>query len=110
MGPGELMTTKYFQDSLDEFISHGFEPFSVSCAVTVARKAAEGFIPWFSLHRDDGQCMVSLLACSTTVSKAVCPDPQSLFATSPDRPRFSVTTEASGCSQTSAVKTQLGGR
>jgi hypothetical protein len=45
MGPGELMTTKYFQDSLDEFICHGFEAFSVSCAVTVARKAVEGFIP-----------------------------------------------------------------
>jgi hypothetical protein len=104
MGPGELMTTKYFQDSLDEFISHGFEAFSVSCAVTVARKAAEGFIPWFSSHRDDGQCVVSLPACSTTVSKEGCPDPQALFASSPDRPRFSVTTEASGCSQTSAVK------
>jgi hypothetical protein len=65
MGPGELMTTKYFQDSLDEFICHGFEAFSVSCAVTVARKAAEGFIPWFSSHRDDGQCVVSLLSCST---------------------------------------------
>jgi hypothetical protein len=103
------MTAKYFQDSLDEFISHGFEAFSVSCAVTVARKATEGFIPWFSWHRDDGQCVVSLLGCSTTVSKEGCPDSQSLFASSPDRPRLGMATEASGCSRASAVKTQLSG-
>jgi hypothetical protein len=60
MGPGELMTTKYFQDSLEEFIRHGclLKPFLSICAVTVARKAAEGFIPWFSWHQDDGQCAV----------------------------------------------------
>jgi hypothetical protein len=32
-------------------------------AVTVPRKLAEGFIPWFSRHWDDGQCSVSLLSC-----------------------------------------------
>jgi hypothetical protein len=47
MGPGKLMTTKYFQDSLEEFIRHDclLSLFLSICAVTVARKVAEGFIP-----------------------------------------------------------------
>jgi len=111
MGPRELMTTKYFQDSLEEFIRHDclLKPFSSICDPTVARKAAEGFIPWFSSHRDDGQCVVSLLACSTIVEREGCLDSQSDFAPSPDRPPLRVTTEASGFSQASAVKTQLAG-
>jgi hypothetical protein len=61
------MTTKCFQDSLKEFIRHDclLTPFLSICAVTVARKAAERFIPWFSWHQDDGQCAVSLLGCTT---------------------------------------------
>jgi len=41
------MTTKYFQDSLEEFICHDclLKPFLSLCGVTLARKAAEGFIP-----------------------------------------------------------------
>ena len=37
------------------------------------------------------------------------PDPQSHFASYPDRPPLSMTTEASDCSQASARKTHLAG-
>jgi len=64
-----LMTTKYFQDSLEECIRHDclLKPFLSICDPTVARKGSEGFIPWFSSLRDDGQCAVSLLLCCRTV-------------------------------------------
>jgi hypothetical protein len=84
------MTTKYFEESLKEFSCHDCLLTCADCvahysesrirqswesqtlflslsSATVARKLAEGFIPWFSCHWDDGQCAVSLPCCSTTV-------------------------------------------
>jgi hypothetical protein len=67
MGPGELVTAKYFQESLKEFRCH-----TALCrsATTVARNLAEGVIPWSSWQWDDGQYTVSLLCDGEVISLA----------------------------------------